>query len=159
MKRVHHIFFPIQKRSFFSSKSEGSAPFSKKVEEMETWDEHQPSYALFVNATRVDSPNPKLAYFLLMCTVFCECAGTFALRLAVSNGAWFFPAICLYVMSFAVFSRVLTTLPLGLAYSVWSGSGCIVSFVSSVVYFGEELSLHKVVGVCMILLGIVVMTA
>jgi quaternary ammonium compound-resistance protein SugE len=61
------------------------------------------------------------------------------------------------VASFALLSIAMKTLPLGTAYTVWTGIGAIGAFVVGVVVLGEPLTLGRVVAALLIVLGLGVM--
>lgn len=113
------------------------------------------SYTLFTDEAA--SHSSVLAYALLGVTVACECAGTLALRLAVENGWWMLPAYVFYMMGMTVFPRVLTKVPLGVAYAIWSGAGCMLSTLVSAVVFKEELSRTNLTGLMMVVGGMALM--
>jgi quaternary ammonium compound-resistance protein SugE len=47
--------------------------------------------------------------------------------------------------SFALLSISMKTLPLGMAYTVWTGIGAVGAFLSGVVVLGEPLTIGRVV--------------
>jgi small multidrug resistance pump len=60
-----------------------------------------------------------------------------------------------YGMSLFLLSRIVRTLPVGLVYAVWAGTGTFAIFAISVAFFHEPASLPKVLGVAMIVAGVV----
>ncbi|MCW2613321.1 MAG: ligand-binding protein [Frankiales bacterium] len=66
--------------------------------------------------------------------------------------------VCLtaYAASFALFSRAVLTLPVGLAYALWSGLGTVAIVAIGMTFLGERLSLVKAVGIGCIVVGVVV---
>lgn len=62
-----------------------------------------------------------------------------------------------YVVSFACLAQALRTLPVSLAYAMWSGIGTAVVALIGVLALGEALSLAKVAGVALIVVGVVVL--
>lgn len=65
--------------------------------------------------------------------------------------------ICGYVLSFAFLAQALRTLPISLAYAMWSGIGTATVALIGVLLLGEDLSIAKVVGVALIVAGVVVL--
>ncbi|EME20998.1 Ethidium bromide-methyl viologen resistance protein EmrE [Rhodococcus triatomae BKS 15-14] len=62
-----------------------------------------------------------------------------------------------YVLSFAFLAQALRTLPVSLAYAMWSGIGTATVALIGVLALGEELSVAKVGGVALIVAGVVVL--
>jgi quaternary ammonium compound-resistance protein SugE len=59
--------------------------------------------------------------------------------------------------SFGLLSVSMRTLPLGTAYTVWTGIGAIGAFVVGVVFLGEPLTIGRVVAAILIVAGLVLM--
>lgn len=55
--------------------------------------------------------------------------------------------------------RALTALPVGSAYAVWSGIGAAGSVLAGAVFFGEALTLLRLLGVALVVAGIAVLRA
>jgi quaternary ammonium compound-resistance protein SugE len=51
----------------------------------------------------------------------------------------------------------MRTLPLGTAYTVWTGIGAVGAFVAGIVFLGEAVSPARVVAAVLIVCGLVVM--
>jgi multidrug transporter EmrE-like cation transporter len=62
-----------------------------------------------------------------------------------------------YVLSFAFLAQALRTLPISLAYAMWSGIGTATVALIGVLALGEELSVAKVGGIALIVAGVVVL--
>ena len=67
--------------------------------------------------------------------------------------------ITLVVMgaSFALLSVSMKSLPLGTAYTVWTGIGAVGAFIVGVVFLQEHVSLWRVLAAGLIIAGIVLM--
>jgi small multidrug resistance pump len=62
-----------------------------------------------------------------------------------------------YMVAFYCLSLSLRTIPLGIVYAVWSGSGvALISLIGWLVY-GQVLDLAAVVGLAMIVAGVIVL--
>ena len=61
------------------------------------------------------------------------------------------------VASFALLSISMKTLPLGTAYTVWTGIGAVGAFVVGVVALNEPVSVTRIVAAALIVSGIVLM--
>jgi quaternary ammonium compound-resistance protein SugE len=59
--------------------------------------------------------------------------------------------------SFALLSISMKTLPLGTAYTVWTGIGAVGAFVVGVVVLGERLTIGRVLAAALIPAGLSVM--
>jgi quaternary ammonium compound-resistance protein SugE len=61
------------------------------------------------------------------------------------------------IASFALLSVSMRTLPLGTAYTVWTGIGAVGVFVLGVAMLGESISAARVLAATLIVSGIVLM--
>ncbi|SMO99460.1 small multidrug resistance pump [Paracoccus laeviglucosivorans] len=61
-----------------------------------------------------------------------------------------------YAGSFYFLSLVLRTMPLGIAYAIWSGLGIVLVSMIGLFVFGQKLDLAAVVGIGLIIAGVVV---
>ncbi len=60
-----------------------------------------------------------------------------------------------YGMSFYLLSITLKTMPLGVAYAIWSGVGLILTVVAGMLLFRETLDWARVTGIVLIITGII----
>lgn len=100
-----------------------------------------------------------LAYALLALAIVSEVTGsTFLVK---SEGfTKLVPSILVfifYVISFYLLSHVLKTIPLGIAYAIWSGIGIILTACIGFFVFRQSLDLPAVIGIVMIMGGVIVM--
>lgn len=65
--------------------------------------------------------------------------------------------ITVMLASFALLAVSMKTLPLGTAYTVWTGIGAVGAFVVGVVILGEPLTTGRVVAAALIVAGLSVM--
>jgi small multidrug resistance pump len=61
-----------------------------------------------------------------------------------------------YGFAFYFLSLTLKTLPVGLAYAIWSGVGIIFIALIGLFWFRQPLDLPAIVGLCLIVAGVVV---
>ena len=61
------------------------------------------------------------------------------------------------VASFGLLSVSMRTLPLGTAYTVWTGIGALGAFVAGVAALGEPLTASRVIAAALIVSGLVLM--
>ena len=59
--------------------------------------------------------------------------------------------------SLALLSASMRTLPLGTAYTVWTGIGSVGAFVVGVLWLGETLSVSRVAAAVLIVAGLLLM--
>lgn len=64
-------------------------------------------------------------------------------------------AIC-YLSAFYFLSIVLKTMPVGLAYAIWSGLGIVLISIIGYVLFEQKLDLAALVGLGFIIVGVVI---
>lgn len=61
------------------------------------------------------------------------------------------------IASFALLAASLRTLPLGTAYTVWTGIGALGAFVVGVVVLGEPASAPRLIAATLLLAGLLLM--
>lgn len=61
------------------------------------------------------------------------------------------------VASFALLAMAMRSLPLGTAYTIWTGIGAVGAFVVGVVFLGEQLSAMRIGAAVLIVCGLVLM--
>ncbi len=61
------------------------------------------------------------------------------------------------IASFGLLSLSMRTLPLGTAYTIWTGIGAVGAFVVGVAWLGEPLSAGRVLAAVLIVSGLVLM--
>jgi quaternary ammonium compound-resistance protein SugE len=68
-------------------------------------------------------------------------------------------AICILTMiaSFVMLSVSMKTLPLGTAYTVWTGIGAVGAFIVGAALLGEQVSAMRVTAAVLIIAGLVLM--
>jgi small multidrug resistance pump len=64
--------------------------------------------------------------------------------------------IVAYVASFYFLSLALKTLPLGIAYAVWAGTGVALIALAGFAFFGDKLDAAAIIGILLIVSGVVV---
>jgi quaternary ammonium compound-resistance protein SugE len=65
--------------------------------------------------------------------------------------------ILVMLASFALLSLAMKTLPLGTAYTVWTGIGAVGAFIVGVVVLGEPLTMGRLLAAVLIVTGLTVM--
>ncbi|GEO82803.1 DMT family transporter [Pararhodospirillum oryzae] len=62
-----------------------------------------------------------------------------------------------YGISFYFFSQTLKTLPVGMAYAIWSGVGLVLVTLAGWILYGQKLDAPALIGIALIGAGVVVM--
>lgn len=61
-----------------------------------------------------------------------------------------------YIVAFYFLSLALKTLPVGIAYAVWAGTGVALIALAGFVFFGQMLDWPAVLGIALIVSGVAV---
>ena len=100
-----------------------------------------------------------MAWVLLLVAGFLEVVWAYFMK--VSDGfSKFVPSVLTIVFmiaSFALLSYAMKTLPLGTAYTVWTGIGAIGSFAVGIFFLGEPASAMRMLAAVLIISGLVLM--
>lgn len=65
--------------------------------------------------------------------------------------------VAFMIASFGLLSLSMRTLPLGTAYTIWTGIGAVGAFLVGVTVLGEQLSIMRVSAAILIVSGLVIM--
>jgi len=99
------------------------------------------------------------AYLYLGIAIVCEVIATSAMR--SSNGFTRLGPSAIVVVGYAcafyLLSLTLKTVPLGIAYAIWSGLGIVLVSLVAYVVFQQTLDFAALAGIALILAGVVVM--
>ena len=97
-------------------------------------------------------------YLILGVAIVSEVIGTLSVK--ASDGFTRLPATLVvfvaYGVAFYCLSHVVKTIPLGVAYAVWSGAGVALILVAGAAFFGETPDLAALVGIALIVAGVLV---
>ena len=100
-----------------------------------------------------------MAWFYLVLAIVTETIGTTALK-ASEGFTRLGPSLVVlvaYALSFWFLAQVLRSIPVGIAYAIWSGLGIVLIAGIGWVWFGQRLDLPALVGISLIVAGILVM--
>lgn len=88
-----------------------------------------------------------------------EVIGTTALKASEGFTRWGYGSITVisYAISFYFLAIVLKTIPVGIAYAVWSGAGVAMVTLIGIVLFGQKLDLFAYLGIGLIVAGVIVL--
>lgn len=62
-----------------------------------------------------------------------------------------------YISAFYFLSITLKTMPVGVAYAIWSGAGVVLIALIAWVFFGQALDTPAIIGLLLIVAGVVVL--
>ena len=99
-----------------------------------------------------------VSYLALAAAILCEVAGSSFLQKSAQftkPGPTAIMAL-FYIVSFYLLSIALRTLPLGVAYAIWSALGMALVALIGLVVFGQRLDLPAVIGLALIIGGVLV---
>ncbi|MEL6679086.1 MAG: multidrug efflux SMR transporter [Pseudomonadota bacterium] len=88
-----------------------------------------------------------------------EIVGTSALKASEGFAKLGFGALAMlgYGVAFYFLALVLKTIPVGVAYAIWSGAGVAAITVIGAVVFGQKIDLYGLLGIGLIVAGVVVL--
>jgi multidrug transporter EmrE-like cation transporter len=84
-----------------------------------------------------------------------EILATTALKVSDGLAKWHWAAlsILLYAVCFLALAPALKTIPVGIAYAIWSGVGIIAMAMLGVLFFDQKLSLMQLACIALVLVG------
>lgn len=100
-----------------------------------------------------------MAFLYLMLAIISELIGTSLLK-ASEGFSKLFPTLGLLVIfsvAFFFLSLSLKTIPLNLAYAIWSGLGTVATVVISILIWKEQVNFASITGITLIIIGVVVL--
>jgi small multidrug resistance pump len=98
-------------------------------------------------------------YLYLTIAIVSEVIATSALK-ATSSFTRLGPSLLVvagYASAFYFLSLTLRTIPLGVAYAIWSGVGVALVTVFAWVFYGQRLDLPAIIGLALIIAGVLVL--
>ncbi len=100
-----------------------------------------------------------MGYLYLAIAILAEVVATSALK--ASDGFSKPVPSLIVVLGFGVafycLALVLRTIPMGVAYAIWSGLGIVLISLSGLLLFGQKLDAPALIGMALIVAGVVVM--
>ena len=100
-----------------------------------------------------------MAWILLLVAGLLEIVWAFTMKLSqgfTRPGASIVTLLAM-LASFGLLSASMKTLPLGTAYTVWTGIGAVGAFVVGVVVLGESVNAPRVLAAVLIVFGLTLM--
>ncbi len=100
-----------------------------------------------------------MAWIVLVLAGLFEILWSFAMKKSHGFSHLGFSALTIIAMivSFALLAVAMKSLPLGTAYTVWTGIGAVGAFAVGIVVLGEPLTLIRVAAAALIISGMVLM--
>ena len=98
-------------------------------------------------------------WLLLAIAIVAEVVGTSALK-ASAGFTRLAPSVVVvlgYAVAFYCLSLVLKTIPVGVAYAIWSGLGIVLITVVAWVVYDQAIDLAAALGMALIVAGVVVL--
>lgn len=102
-----------------------------------------------------------MKYLLLAMAIILEVVGSSFLKASEGFTKWLPSTIVVvaYMISFYFLSLVLKTIPLGIAYAIWSGVGIVLTATIGLIVFKQKLDLPAIIGILFIVVGVVIMNS
>ncbi len=100
-----------------------------------------------------------MGYLYLSIAIIAEVIATSALKAsnAFTNLVPSIIVVIGYGVAFYCLSLVLKTIPVGVAYAIWSGLGVVLIAMVGLVVFDQTLDLAAIIGMALIVAGVIVM--
>jgi small multidrug resistance pump len=98
-------------------------------------------------------------FLILLVAIIAEVVATSALK-ASEGFTRLIPSVIVvigYGVAFTCLSLTLKTIPIGIAYAIWSGIGTALVTLVAWLYYRQHLDLPAIVGISLILTGTVIM--
>lgn len=102
-----------------------------------------------------------MTYVYLLCAIVAEVIATSALKAAngFTNAVPSIIVVVGYAAAFYFLSLTLRTLPVGIAYAIWSGLGIVLISIVGWIVYKQALDLPALIGMGLIIIGVVVINA
>ena len=97
-------------------------------------------------------------WVFLSIAIFSEVIATSCLK-AAEGFSRFWPSLVViigYLVAFYFLSLTLRTIPVGVAYAIWSGVGVVLIALSGWLFLGQSLDTPAVIGLTLIVAGVIV---
>lgn len=100
-----------------------------------------------------------MSWILLVIAGLFEVVWAYSMKLSngFSNIAASVVTIAAMIASVVLLSLSMRSLPLGTAYTIWTGIGAVGSFVVGILFLGEQLNVARVTAAVLIVAGLVMM--
>jgi quaternary ammonium compound-resistance protein SugE len=98
-----------------------------------------------------------MAWALLLLAGLLDVAWAISMKLTegYTRASWTIVSVALLASFVFLLGRVLTVLPVGTAYAVWTGIGAAGTVIAGAWLFGEEIGALKLSGIVLVVAGII----
>ncbi len=99
-----------------------------------------------------------MGYLYLSIAIIAEVIATTALKASESFTKIYPSTVVIvgYAVSFYLFSHVLKTIPVGIAYAIWAGIGIAVVTIAGAFLYRQVPDVPAIIGIGFIVIGVVV---
>lgn len=99
-----------------------------------------------------------MAWVYLAAAIISEVIGTVALKASDGFNNSTASTVCIagYCVAFYCLAEVVKTVPVGIAYAIWAGSGIVLVTVAGALWFKQIPDLAAIVGIALIIAGVLV---
>ena len=98
------------------------------------------------------------AYYFLAIAISAEVMATVSMK-AVKGLSTPLPLLLMvvgYGIAFGMLTLVVRSIPVGVAYAIWSGMGIVMVSIAAMFLYGQKLDVPAMLGMGLILIGVVV---
>ncbi|PMX27459.1 MULTISPECIES: multidrug efflux SMR transporter [unclassified Pseudomonas] len=98
------------------------------------------------------------AYYFLAIAICAEVMATVSMK-AVKGLSTPLPLLLMvvgYGIAFGMLTLVVRSIPVGVAYAIWSGMGIVMVSIAAMFLYGQKLDVPAMLGMGLILIGVVV---
>ena len=94
---------------------------------------------------------------VLVCASFCELGFTVCMKLSDGFKNKKFTVLTVFITGLGIFllSVATRTLPLGIAYAVWTGLGTVFTVLFGILVFGESRDKKKIFFILLVIAGVI----
>ncbi|NNG22199.1 DMT family transporter [Telluria aromaticivorans] len=100
-----------------------------------------------------------MAWIMLLVAGIFEVVWAYAMKQSEGFSRLWPTVVTLVAMaaSFVLLAAAMRTIPLGTAYTIWTGIGAVGAFVVGITLLGEQVNLTRVIAAVLIVCGLVLM--
>ena len=98
-----------------------------------------------------------MMWILVVCASFCELGFTVCMKLSdgFKNKKYTILTVLITALGIFLLSTAAKTLPLGIAYAVWTGLGTVFTVLFGIIVFGESRDKKKMLFMIMVVAGVI----
>jgi small multidrug resistance pump len=100
-----------------------------------------------------------VAYLLLLCAIAAEVMATSLLPRTHGFTAWAPTVVVLagYGLSFFLLAQVVKSVPVGIAYAIWSGVGTLMVVSIGALVLGQRITAWQTAGIALVIAGVLLL--